>query len=214
MKKELISILDRINEINPALSDLFEIGLELSPVGGLITHMKINRLKIRLEEYEQQLNRISQLHSSSVLSADYITQRVFPIVLSDLIEEHEDSKINLILNGFENVFIEENSKESVVLNYFDTLRDLRYLDIKRLFYLADITNEYYFEGEEEQSVTLNVGLKLQNQGLIGVKKEGMSFGGGYQREKEVTRENVLLYSYGENFLKFVTDNDLVIKPHS
>lgn len=68
------------------------------------------------------MKRIDNLFASEKLGKDYIQERVGPIVLSDLIEEHEDAKILYLLQGFENVFINECKNESLVINYFDTLR--------------------------------------------------------------------------------------------
>ncbi|AXF57454.1 hypothetical protein [Salicibibacter kimchii] len=116
-------------------------------------------------------------------------------MLEQLIEEHEEAKINLILNGFEHVFIEEKAEESIVLNYYDTLRNLRYLDIKRLFYLADETNDFTYESKEEEALILNVDFRLQNMGLIGVIKRGFTLGGGFERETEITKEDVKVLPY-------------------
>ncbi|MCE7792298.1 hypothetical protein K8O68_07675 [Salipaludibacillus sp. CUR1] len=211
MKKELLEpVYKALDRINPGLSDSLEVAFELVPyLGKLVSHIKLNRLARRFEEHREQLSRIAKLHSSEIMSAEYINERIFPIVLENLIEEHEDAKIQFILNGFENVFIEEKTMESMVLNYFDTLKDLRYLDIKRLFYLTSLTEEYNFEGEEEKAVTLNVDVKLQNMGLLGVLSKGMKFGGGgTEDEKEITRENVIVYSYGKRFINFIKDRNI------
>ena len=116
------NLLNSVEKISPGFSKLLEQGMDFVPyIGRMYTNIKINRLQRRLNEHDEKLKKISMLSSYSKLSNEYITERIFPIVLGDLIEEHEDAKILLILNGFENVFIEENSQESVVISYFDTL---------------------------------------------------------------------------------------------
>ncbi|NLM11340.1 MAG: hypothetical protein GX213_11305 [Clostridiaceae bacterium] len=123
--------------------DMFKTSLQLVPnLTNIYQTIKIQRLQRRLKDNENKLKRISSLCSDSILSEKYITERIFPVVLSDLIEEHEEAKIELILNGFENVFIDEKHEESVVINLFDTLRTLRYIDIKRLLYLANEIDDY------------------------------------------------------------------------
>ncbi|MEK5499616.1 hypothetical protein [Bacillus sp. FSL M8-0168] len=197
-------VIDKANEISPVLGTSMEVAFEYVPyVGKAISAIKTHRLAKRVKEHSKQLERIAKLHSSERLSADYINEKIFPIVLESLIEEHEDAKINLILNGFENVFIEEKTNESMVINYFDTLRDLRYMDLKRFFYLADITDEFSFggQGEEERAVTRNIDRKLQNMGLFGL--ESVSFGVG---EQAVTKDNIRIYPYGERFLNFITEH--------
>ncbi|RKQ28661.1 hypothetical protein [Oceanobacillus halophilus] len=195
-------VVNKANEINPVLGTSMEVAFEFIPyVGKAISSIKTHRLTKRVKEHSKQLERIAKLHSSERLSAGYINERIFPIVLESLIEEHEDAKINLILNGFENVFIEKKTNESMVINYFDTLRDLRYMDVKRLYYLADITDEFSFgtQDEEERAVTRNIDKKLQNFGFFGL--ESIAFGVG---EQEVTKDNVRIYPYGERFLNFIT----------
>lgn len=197
-------IISKAKEISPELVPSLEVAFELIPFAGkLYSGVKLFRLNKRVDKHSDQIKRIARLNSSGLLSAHYIDERIFPIVLEDLIEEHEESKIQLILNGFENTFIEKKNEESVVLNYFDTLRSLRYLDIKRLLYLAGESNEYNFVGQEEKAITLNVDIKLQNQGLIGKERKGMTFGGGWEEEKKISKEDVLLYSYCKHFLEFI-----------
>ena len=198
-------VLSAAKKVSTELGDLVELGLEYVPfLGKALSFMKIRRLETRINEHQQQLSRISKLNASTSMAADYVQQRIFPIVLESLIEEHEDAKINLILNGFENVFIEEKSNESVVINFFDTLRELRYMDIKRFLYLADVLDEFLFEsqGSEESSVTRNIDKKLQNLGLVGFRSTGYFSGG----EQSLAKDNVRINPYGIAFLNFITIN--------
>src|SRR5690554_5027469 len=123
MNKEFEIVLTAAKKVSAGMGELVEFGLEYVPfLGKALSFLKIRRLEKRIIEHTQQLSRISKLNASSSMSVEYIQERIFPIVLENLIEEHEDAKINLILNGFENVFIEEKTNESVVINFFDTLR--------------------------------------------------------------------------------------------
>ncbi|MBZ6485058.1 hypothetical protein [Priestia aryabhattai] len=56
------------------------------------------------------------------------------IILLDLIEQDEDAKIFYLLASFENAFIDKKTNESLIINYFDTLRQLRYIDVKYMYY--------------------------------------------------------------------------------
>lgn len=208
MIDDIISkIIGNTKEISPSLGTSIQTALKLVPcVGKFYSMVKFNRLNARVKAHQNQLQRIGQLRTQELLSADYINERIFPIVLEQLIEEHEDAKVNFILNGFENVFIEEKSSESLVLNYFDTLRELRYLDIKRLFYLASLIEEFNYDSEEEEAIIFNIDIKLQNLGLIGVKITGITFDGGWERENEMSKDNVKVSSYGKAFLDFITEN--------
>lgn len=199
--------LERVKNISPELASVMGTAAEFIPYAGKVLSMiKVERLSKRVKDHSKHLKKIAQLNSSSNMSSDYITERVFPIVLEGLIEEHEDAKINYILTGFENVFIDEKTNESMVINYFDTLRDLRYMDLKRLFYLIDISEEFdfYQQGEEESSVTRNIDKKLENMGLIG--KNNFAIWGG-NVDPMLRKEDVQIQPYGKSFVRFITNNE-------
>ncbi|ASI83608.1 hypothetical protein FORC48_2522 [Bacillus cereus] len=151
------------------LDSLVDVGMDLMPyVSNFRNMVKFNRLERRMKEHSDQLKVIGQLSKSSSLAPDYITERIFPIVLADLIEEHEDAKISLLLNGFENVFINENKNESIVINYYDTLRNLRYEDIMRFYYLMGINDTYNNPHilSEEAAFILSIDKKLERYELV------------------------------------------------
>jgi hypothetical protein len=200
--------------VDNGLISIVDFGIDLAPyVGNLNQSRKINRAERRIREHAGQLSRIGQLFSSNILSADFIQEKVGPIVLSDLIEEHEDAKINFILNGFENVFIDENSNEGIIINYFDTLRSLRYEDIKRLYNFAAITDETKDEiikNSPEDSFFQQIYTKLERLYLIksastwAVLEEGAAVLSEEQRKTELT-------SYGLDFVKFISKDFDFIK---
>jgi hypothetical protein len=191
--KELISIVD--------------FGIDLAPyIGQLNQSRKINRAERRFREHAGQLSRIGQLFSSSILSEEFIQEKIGPIVLSDLIEEHEDAKIHYILNGFENVFIDENTNEGMIINYFDTLRSLRYEDIKKLYYYAAIIDETTAnvkKNSPEESFFQQIYTKLERLYLIKsastweVLEEGAAVLDEEQRKTELTL-------YGLDFVRFIS----------
>jgi hypothetical protein len=113
-----------------------------------------------------------------------------------LFEEHEDAKINLILNGFENIFIEQNSNESVIINFYDMLRSLRYLDLKRLFYLAGLTEETinFVQGSDVHGLIRNIDRRLENNGLLNIKKTLKDIGGS---DSDKDRKDVEITLYGK-----------------
>lgn len=204
-------ILNIFNRVAPNLTPVIEVSLDLIPyASNFYNRIKSNRFERRIEENLIHLKKISQLYADTTLSAEFISEKVSPIVFGDIIEEYEDSKINLILTGFENIFIEENSKESVIISYFDTLRTLRYIDIKRLLYFAG-KSEYEMpeKGSEEHAILENSDKKLMSLGLIYKKEGGISFGVIYPEEKTITtfnRNNIRISKYADNFVNFITSN--------
>lgn len=211
-KSIFTEILNLSREISPTLSNLIEKSIDFVPyIGSILQNAKMHRLSKRLLKHEEKLNIIAYLVTESNLSQSFINERVFPIVLSDLIEEHEDAKINLILNGFINVFIDNQSKESIILNYFDTLRSLRYSDVLRFYYLADIISTYKLPivGSEEHALIRNIDRKLQSLGLIGYKRYGAQLG-FIDEEEETNKDKVIIYLYGKKFLNFISEKNHII----
>jgi len=206
-----LSIIDRIKEASPTIGKMFEVGFDYAPyVSRVLQTIKLIRLERRFNEHKTKFDRIAKLASETKLSADYINQRIFPIVITDLIEEHEDAKITLILNGYENVFINESTNESIIINYSDTLRGLRYADIMRFFYLANATETYSFypRDSEENALVRNIDNKLDRLGLIKIfTRVGESKG----LEFDTDKDKINLTMYGDRFLRFILESEALLE---
>ncbi|MET3689593.1 hypothetical protein ABIC37_005143 [Priestia megaterium] len=200
------------NNIGESLANTFGVASDLIPFGSVITNIlstrKFNRLKRRLDENELLLMDISYLVGRSKLAKEFIDEKIAPLVLTSLIEEHEDAKIVYLLNGFRNVFIDENISESMFYNYIDTLNSLRYADLKRLNYFAELDTPYdgdiYFLGSEYEVYLRSIDSKLSNLYLIDIMGR---YGGLSGPRLENSLENVRLSPYGVNFLKFVNSDE-------
>lgn len=206
MSDNFNDVIHSASGISESFGEIVESGLDYVPyLGKLLQTVKINRLIRRFNEHSRKLENIGRLSSDTVLGAEYIRERIFPIVFSDLFEEHEDAKVNLILTGFENVFIEENSYESLVINYYDTLRSLRYADIKRLYYFSNITKEYPFAliESDEHVLQRNIDKKLESIGLILIEKTWNDFGD----ETDTNKDRVKITLYGDRFLRFILEKE-------
>lgn len=203
----IISMLDTVRKnVGEEVATIFDYGFDLAPyLGSIIQTRKINRIQTRLKTHSQQLRRINQLFTSEEVSVDFIQERIGPIILSDLIEEHEDSKIVYILNGFENIFINENINESLIINYYDTLRILRYADVRKLYFYSAITEDNFESSEEElelQGLSQQIYSKLERLHLIKPAKSWGVLETGAELLSEEERK-VELTIYGKNFIKFI-----------
>lgn len=184
-----------------------DYGIDLVPyLGQLNQTRKINRVERRIKEFSIQLQRINKLFSSDTMSKEFIQEKVSPIVLSDIIEEHEDAKIVYILNGFENIFINENTNESLIINYYDTLRNLRYEDVRKLYFYAAITDDP-FKNVEKGSIldglSQQIYFKLERLYLVKSAKTWGALEIGPELLPEEDRK-VELTAYGIEFMKFIT----------
>ncbi|WP_429845317.1 hypothetical protein [Brevibacillus sp. FIR094] len=191
------------------LYELIEAGFSLAPyIGKVMQYIKMKRFEQRLQEHESAIQCIESLLHYTKLPHDFIKERIFPIVLEDLLEEHEDNKIKYILNGFQNVLLEDLGEEDIVLAYFDTLRNLRYADVRRLAYYADVDEYYpdtmYFLGSQFDGLAKYIDSKLNNLFLIMIHKTWGAIGGD---EQELSKEQVKLSNYGEHFMEFITVNE-------
>lgn len=186
-------------------SEIIDWGLDLAPyLGKLNMIRKLNRVEKRIKEHAEGLKRIDKMFASEILSKEYIQEKIGPIVLSDLIEEHEDAKIVYLLQGFENVFINECKNESLVINYFDTLRSLRYEDVRMLFYLSGINGdpfESFQKGSPEHILSKQIYSKLERLYLIKSASTFSYLEHGPEAEEAALKPK--LTPYGKNFIKFI-----------
>lgn len=186
---------------------ILEAGFELAPyLSKFLQTKKINRLNTRLNNHIDQLKRIDKLFSNAKISSEFIQEKIGPIVLSDLIEEHEEAKMVYLLNGFENVFINENTNESLIINYYDTLRELRYEDIRRLYYYAAITDELPLDKEMNNELIImqkQIYSKLERLYIVKSAKTYASIQYGSEELNDDERR-VELTTYGANFVKFIS----------
>lgn len=191
--------------VGTGFNEILDWAIDLAPYLGKLNQIrKLNRVERRIKEHAEHLKRIDKLFASEKLSKDYIQEKIGPIVLSDLIEEHEDAKILYLLQGFENVFINECKNESIVINYFDTLRSLRYEDVRMLFYLSGIAEnpfKNYTKGSPEHILSKQIYSKLERLYLI---KSASTF--SYLElgpEADEAELKPMLTPYGKNFIKFI-----------
>lgn len=101
--------------------------------------------------------------------------KYFGIIVDYVIDEVQEEKIKYIVNGFINLASIENPNEDFVLFYYDTLRELRIVDIAilKLYYgisqrhFTDLLEEFKIEYEQYDSIRE----KLVRLGLLTTKRE-------------------------------------------
>ncbi|WP_203363070.1 hypothetical protein [Bacillus sp. REN10] len=203
--KQLVTVVK--DNVGEPLSLVFDVVLDFVPYLNSFNNMrKINRAERRIKEHKEQFIRIQQLFNSELVSQEFIQERISPIILSDLIEEHEDAKINYILNGFENVFINQNQNESLIINYYDTLRNLRYEDIRKLYFYAAITDDPFRKiekGSPEEGLSQQIFTKLERLYLVKAFNSYDALEKGAATLSEEDRK-VELTTYGKDFISYIS----------
>lgn len=175
--------------------EVIDIGLSAAPyLAKVYNAFKLRRFDKRIKENEEQIVRIKQkMNTLDEPLKEMIQNTIFPYILDDLIEEHQDRKIEFILYGSEYIVYEEVEDQDYIISYYDVLRDLRIEDIKRLLeyklenkiilesrkrksrdYLNRIDNDTYREVKEEmdkffeeEAYRKHIDYKLESKGLIG-----------------------------------------------
>lgn len=154
----------------------------------------------RCQELEDKLEKLSEASRSK-----FITE-YFGIVSDYVLDEKQEEKIKYIVNGFINLASIENSKEDFVLTYYDTLKELRMVDIAVLRTYKDIDlqlNDVMRDFDLDEDQLTAVKNKLVRQNLL-YYVDGSAIMDGTMLIKKRTHSRYGLSGYGDAFLKFFT----------
>ncbi|GAB1773987.1 hypothetical protein [Priestia megaterium] len=192
---------------NETLLSMIGTATEYIPhVGNVLGTIKLNRAERRIKENREYIERLNSISGLTKISVEFYSEKILPLILEDFYEEHEDAKICYLLNGVYNIILEENHNESVIYNYLETLRNLHYSDMRRLFYLAKIDSHDYFSSPELSVLTERTDNKLEKEGLISlpisktIPSHLIGFGSPDQEINQIR-----LTEYGNNFMNFVSE---------
>ncbi|MCM3527860.1 hypothetical protein M4D56_01960 [Cytobacillus oceanisediminis] len=190
---------------NETVLEMFEVAGEFVPVLGVLRVRKLNRAVRRIEENRKYIEKLNSITGLTKQSVEFFSEKILPIALEDFYNEHEDAKIQYLINGMYNVILEENHEESVIYHFLETYRNLHYSDIRRLFYIAKIDEEDYFLSEKLIPIIERTENKLEREGLVilpiskTIPSNLMSFNSG----SGITETR--LTEFGNNFLNFISE---------
>lgn len=140
MKSNLINNLKELIGVSgeASLSGLAPI------IGEAIQSMKINRLSKRLNASEEKIfllsNKVQTIDDEKFVIL--LKEFLFPSILQNLLDEDEDEKTGLFLDGFDSVIDKRITKESKILIYYDILKGLRFIEIEHLISLTQVYQFY------------------------------------------------------------------------
>lgn len=120
--------------------DTFTVGAVGQFAPGLISiwlDLKRNQFETRMEKLAENLShRIEVLEQRNnqltIEKQEFIEHRLLPFVIDRALAEDQESKIDLIINGFENIITLGMTEEDTILAFYDILKELRHHDITRL----------------------------------------------------------------------------------
>lgn len=106
-----------------------DYGMGAAPVVGKVYQSyQMWKLQKRMTANELQLLSLKGKVEKSENEVFY-KQEVFPLIVKSLMEEDEDSKAKVIIDGFEYVINNELNEIERIYHYYDVLSELRYSDI-------------------------------------------------------------------------------------
>lgn len=183
-------------------------------IGKVYNSYKMMKLQKRMKINEQQLQVIKVKVENSVNEVFYKSE-VFPLIIKKLMEEDEDDKAKVIIDGFEHLIDDDLKEIEKVYHYYDVLSELRYSDImlfverympyemrnitelKINLQLASPEEQRSGAYKEKQSINSYQTNKLERLGLI----RTIDFGTD-DDEDDITKQDTPITNFGKQFLMF------------
>lgn len=201
-----------------------DFGLGAAPAVGKVYHSyQMMKLQKRMNACEQQLQIIKkkiEINENEV----FYKQEVFPIIIKKLMEDDEDCKAKVIIDGFEYVIDNDLNEIERVYHYYDVLAELRYSDIMMFI-------EKYMPYDMRKNLVLNIKLPLDEELRSSKYKEGGAIkiyqknklirlglvenkvtnidGGDFNDKGEMSliEEKTVITDFGKRFIKFFALED-------
>lgn len=159
------------------LNTTMDVGIGAAPyLGKIYQSYQMVRLQKRVQANYQQLQTLKN-KIESMEDEVFYKQEVFPLIVKKLMDEDEDDKALVIINGFEYVIDNEINEIERVYHYYDVLAELRFSDIMMLI-------EDYMPYEMRKNPTLNIKLPTDEEVRTNNYKEQETIK-NYQKNKLV-----------------------------
>lgn len=154
---------------------VIDSGLSAIPtLGNMYQTYQIKKLEIRMKEHDYQLEIIKDKVESSIHESFYKSE-VFPLIVNQIMNENEDQKVKVIIDGFEHIVDNDLHKIERIYHYYDVLAELRYSDI--ILFI-----KRYTPNEMRKERKLDIHLASQNERRSQEYKESQAIK-EYQRNK-------------------------------
>lgn len=106
-----------------------DVGLGVVPtIGQMYQSYQIKKLEKRMNAHEPQFQVIKDKIEKKENEVFY-KQEVFPLIVKQLMNEDQDEKAKVIIDGFEYVVDNEMKEIERIYHYYDVLSEMRYSDI-------------------------------------------------------------------------------------
>lgn len=209
------------NQNFESLPSLLELGVNLIPIADRVySEYQMRKINKQLKSMQTKIESIVVKLDASADALLY-KQEVFPVILKQMIQEPQEDKIKLIIDGFE-YLIEKNITDlDMIYLYYDVLHSLRDADI--IFMTNNFINFHDNQTESSKSlrmendIQMNINFyitnKLVNLGLVILKvdknpvtyeelKKGNNRNVGYESAVKFDIGKYELTPFGESFINF------------
>lgn len=122
-------------------------------VGKVLNTLKMRELQKKIKYLEHKIQRLSDsmMERPDDFVSQFFKERAFPFMLDQLLEEQQEEKTDLIMNGIEYIYDQRITEENKMLIHFDILKELRVTEIKHLMtYTADGRKAVRIKNEDEE----------------------------------------------------------------
>ncbi|GAB6440297.1 hypothetical protein bcgnr5372_63730 [Bacillus luti] len=165
-----------------------EIGGGVAPIAGsILNYFKFKKINKELSNLKGQIENIAQKIEDSQNEV-YLKQEIFPIILNKIMNDEQEEKIKIILNGFEYIIDNEILDSDKIFHYYDVLAEMRLSEIVHLTnkYVVimemlknpgkmelklDLKMEYTAEDKEREDLERYMNNKLFRLGILEYVKE-------------------------------------------
>ncbi|MFJ2043913.1 hypothetical protein ACIOBL_09930 [Paenibacillus taichungensis] len=204
-------------EVGSTIHGLIDSSLDTLPyIGKIHGAYKMARLQKRVNQLETRISTLSitMYENDNKLLNQFIREKAFPIVLDELLSEHEEEKIDLVINGLEYTYKEELTEVSKILVYFDVLRELRVQELEKLITYSDHYKNHWMIPELKVSLPHpedKEGMKKLNENIsykAYIDNHLSTLGLTFKKETtkwystETSGYEVVLTDFGEHFIDF------------
>jgi hypothetical protein len=214
---------------------IVDIGGQSIPlISGAINWYKFKKINEELNKLSTRINAVTEKMNDSENEV-FIKQEIFPIILNNIINDEQNEKISVMLNGFEQIIDKNILDTDKIFHYYDVLKEMRVSEIVHLTEnyvkpLENARNPYYLKlnpirlnfqksKEEREIVDLEryMDNKLHRLGILEYAKERIrrteykpreykDFEGSKNNFK-VNMDRFQISNFGLRFIEFFYNED-------
>lgn len=130
-KEDVINVLGIVVVSISALAGVYSLPF-ITATNIFMYYRNKHNMELMVKELESRPNLVDYVKSNPVQC-----KLLLEVLIDYVSREAQEKKIHILVNGFESACFTENLQDDILLLFFDTLRDMRLLDITCLKLIKD-----------------------------------------------------------------------------